>query len=163
MQDSPLGVRLGKFYVPFNEPSLILTWFSRLCFRFSSWNQCSSDVGQKLGLPTRCGHGRRTQRKRCRRPTRPCLGTPWPSTRGGEKLGKPTFTSYHNNAHIPQEGFSPDPYLTGQLMAETVQGIQSAGVIACSKHYIGNEQEHFRRGEQARGYGWNITEASTLR
>jgi beta-glucosidase len=31
------------------------------------------------------------------------------------------------------EGFSPDPYLTGQLIAPTIQGIQSAGVVACTK------------------------------
>ncbi|KAK3321596.1 glycosyl hydrolase family 3 N terminal domain-containing protein [Apodospora peruviana] len=42
------------------------------------------------------------------------------------------------------EGFSPDPYLTGVAMAETVRGIQSRGVIACAKHYILNEQEHYR-------------------
>lgn len=38
------------------------------------------------------------------------------------------------------EGFSPDPYLTGIAMAETIEGIQEAGVIACAKHLIGNEQ-----------------------
>lgn len=43
------------------------------------------------------------------------------------------------------EGFAPDPYLTGQLIAPTIQGIQSAGVIACTKHYIMNEQERFRQ------------------
>jgi len=43
------------------------------------------------------------------------------------------------------EGFSPDPYLTGHATAETVRGIQDAGVIACSKHFILNEQEHFRQ------------------
>ncbi|KAH0541328.1 hypothetical protein FGG08_004166 [Glutinoglossum americanum] len=42
------------------------------------------------------------------------------------------------------EGFSPDPVLTGVGMSETIKGIQDAGVIACAKHYIGNEQEHFR-------------------
>ncbi|KAK5019764.1 putative beta-glucosidase A [Cryomyces antarcticus] len=42
------------------------------------------------------------------------------------------------------EGFSPDPVLTGVAMAETIKGIQGAGVIACAKHYILNEQEHFR-------------------
>lgn len=42
------------------------------------------------------------------------------------------------------EGFSPDPYLTGVSIAETVVGIQSKGVVACAKHYILNEQEHFR-------------------
>ncbi|CAO2651774.1 Nn.00g000570.m01.CDS01 [Neocucurbitaria sp. VM-36] len=39
------------------------------------------------------------------------------------------------------EGFSPDAYLSGELVAETVQGIQSAGVQATTKHYILNEQE----------------------
>jgi hypothetical protein len=38
------------------------------------------------------------------------------------------------------EGFSVDPYLTGIGLAETVKGIQDAGVIACAKHYIANEQ-----------------------
>jgi beta-glucosidase len=39
------------------------------------------------------------------------------------------------------EGFSPDSYLSGVLVEESVVGIQSAGVQACTKHYIGNEQE----------------------
>ncbi|KXT06261.1 hypothetical protein AC578_9178 [Pseudocercospora eumusae] len=43
------------------------------------------------------------------------------------------------------EGFSPDPYLTGALFAETVRGIQSTGQMAVGKHFIGNEQEHFRQ------------------
>lgn len=38
------------------------------------------------------------------------------------------------------EGFSVDPVLTGVGMAETIKGIQDAGVIATAKHYIGNEQ-----------------------
>jgi beta-glucosidase len=46
------------------------------------------------------------------------------------------------------EGFSPDPVLTGNMMGKTIEGIQDAGVIACAKHYIGNEQEHFRQGSQ---------------
>ncbi|KAM3068685.1 beta-glucosidase [Clarireedia jacksonii] len=57
------------------------------------------------------------------------------------------------------EGFSPDPVLTGIGMAETVRGIQDAGVIACAKHFIGNEQEHFRQSGEAQGYGYNITES----
>ncbi|PSK53122.1 Beta-glucosidase 1 [Elsinoe australis] len=39
------------------------------------------------------------------------------------------------------EGFSPDPYLTGNLFGETIEGIEEAGTQACAKHYIGNEQE----------------------
>jgi Glycosyl hydrolase family 3 N terminal domain len=38
------------------------------------------------------------------------------------------------------EGFSPDPVLTGVGMEFTIKGIQDAGVIACAKHYIMNEQ-----------------------
>jgi beta-glucosidase len=39
------------------------------------------------------------------------------------------------------EGFSPDPYLTGVAMEETIKGIQAAGVQATAKHWIVNEQE----------------------
>ncbi|KAH8646691.1 beta-glucosidase-related glycosidase [Xylariales sp. PMI_506] len=39
------------------------------------------------------------------------------------------------------EGFSPDPYLTGVAIEQTVTGMQDAGVQACVKHFIGNEQE----------------------
>ena len=56
------------------------------------------------------------------------------------------------------EGFSPDPVLTGVLFAETVRGIQDSGVIACAKHYVGNEQEHFRQTPEAAGFGFNISD-----
>ncbi|KAJ9137471.1 Beta-glucosidase cel3A [Pleurostoma richardsiae] len=39
------------------------------------------------------------------------------------------------------EGFGPDPYLTGIAMAETIRGMQGAGIQATAKHYILNEQE----------------------
>ncbi|KAG9230487.1 putative beta-glucosidase M [Amylocarpus encephaloides] len=39
------------------------------------------------------------------------------------------------------EGFSVDPYLSGQLVYESVKGIQEAGVTATTKHFIANEQE----------------------
>ncbi|KAI9641783.1 hypothetical protein NHQ30_009642 [Ciborinia camelliae] len=42
------------------------------------------------------------------------------------------------------EGFSPDPYLAGQLMSSYISGMQSIGVQTCSKHFIGNEQETAR-------------------
>ena len=38
------------------------------------------------------------------------------------------------------EGFSPDPVLSGIGLYETILGIQSVGVIACAKHFVGNEQ-----------------------
>lgn len=79
------------------------------------------------------------------------------------------------------EGFSVDPVLTGVGMAETIKGIQDAGVVATAKHYVGNEQgnfkrpsfllpfkpsswltrviEHFRTSAEAQSYGFNISEA----
>ncbi|KAG8157075.1 hypothetical protein KVR01_013065 [Diaporthe batatas] len=48
------------------------------------------------------------------------------------------------------EGISPDPYLSGVLVHELVAGTQDAGVIASTKHYIGNEQEVDRMPTKAR-------------
>lgn len=60
------------------------------------------------------------------------------------------------------EGFSPDPYLTGELFAQSIEGIQSSGVMACAKHFIGYEQDHFRLVAEAQGYGFtNVTESVT--
>lgn len=56
------------------------------------------------------------------------------------------------------EGFSPDPVLSGVLFADTIKGIQDAGVVATAKHYLVNEEEHFRQVAEAIGYGYNITE-----
>ncbi|KAH9916602.1 glycoside hydrolase superfamily [Epithele typhae] len=42
------------------------------------------------------------------------------------------------------EGFGADPFLTGESAYETILGLQGAGVQACAKHYIDNEQEHAR-------------------
>lgn len=56
------------------------------------------------------------------------------------------------------EGFAPDPVLSGIAVAQTIQGIQDAGVIACVKHFIGYEQEHFRQagGGVNEAYSSNI-------
>lgn len=43
------------------------------------------------------------------------------------------------------EGFGGDPVLQGIASARTIRGIQSSGVMATAKHYVGNEQEHFRQ------------------
>ncbi|KAK3655154.1 hypothetical protein LTR56_003575 [Elasticomyces elasticus] len=56
------------------------------------------------------------------------------------------------------EGFSPDPYLTGHMFAESIKGIQSTGMMASAKHFIANEQEHFRQLGEALDYGFNITQ-----
>ncbi|KAF1939632.1 beta-glucosidase 2 precursor [Clathrospora elynae] len=39
------------------------------------------------------------------------------------------------------EGFSSDPYLSGIAMELTITAAQDAGVQACAKHWVGNEQE----------------------
>ncbi|KAF4456402.1 beta-glucosidase [Fusarium austroafricanum] len=57
------------------------------------------------------------------------------------------------------EGFTVDPYMAGHAMAEAVKGIQDAGVVACAKHYIGNEQEHFRQRGDAQSKKANISES----
>lgn len=49
--------------------------------------------------------------------------------------------------------------MSGVAVGETVKGIQSSGVIACTKHFILNEQEHFRQVGESQGDGFNITEA----
>lgn len=43
------------------------------------------------------------------------------------------------------EGFGPDPVLAGVAAAQTIKGIQDEGVMATAKHFILNEQEHFRQ------------------
>jgi len=43
------------------------------------------------------------------------------------------------------EGFGADPYLQGIAGAETVKGIQSEGIMATIKHFVANEQEHYRQ------------------
>ncbi|KAH6618742.1 glycoside hydrolase superfamily [Boeremia exigua] len=43
------------------------------------------------------------------------------------------------------EGFGSDPVLQGIASAQTIKGIQDAGVMATAKHWLGNEQEHFRQ------------------
>lgn len=43
------------------------------------------------------------------------------------------------------EGFGSDPVLQAVGAFETIHGIQRNGIMATAKHYLMNEQEHFRR------------------
>ncbi|KAK5191114.1 hypothetical protein LTR99_001499 [Exophiala xenobiotica] len=52
------------------------------------------------------------------------------------------------------EGFGSDPVLQAVAAYETIQGIQSQGIIATAKHFVGNEQEHFRKS-----FEWGLPEA----
>lgn len=47
------------------------------------------------------------------------------------------------------EGFGADPYLAGIATEQSIKGIQDNGVIANVKHFVANEQEHYRGGRQA--------------
>ncbi|KAF5333917.1 hypothetical protein D9758_017464 [Tetrapyrgos nigripes] len=40
------------------------------------------------------------------------------------------------------EGFGADPFLAGEAVYEMVLGMQQAGITACAKHFMFNEQEH---------------------
>lgn len=51
-----------------------------------------------------------------------------------------------NIARVPQngrtfEGYGEDPFLSGQLSVNNIEGIQSQGQIANVKHYVANNQE----------------------
>lgn len=45
--------------------------------------------------------------------------------------------------------FGADPYLNGEAAYETIIGIQSQGVQTSAKHFINNEQEHFRESSSS--------------
>ncbi|KAJ5141731.1 CAZyme family GH3 [Penicillium atrosanguineum] len=52
------------------------------------------------------------------------------------------------------ESFGSDPVLQAVAAAETIRGIQRNGVMATAKHFVMNEQEHFRQP-----YEWGIPTA----
>lgn len=54
------------------------------------------------------------------------------------------------------ESSGPDPYLTGEAAYESIMGVQSVGVQACAKHFLANNQEHWRYGLTA-----NLDERTT--
>ncbi|KZP08821.1 glycoside hydrolase family 3 protein [Athelia psychrophila] len=58
------------------------------------------------------------------------------------------------------EGGGADPFLAGVHAAKNILGMQSAGVIACAKHYALNEQEHYRGGGGAEAYSSNQDDRS---
>ena len=47
------------------------------------------------------------------------------------------------------EAFGEDPYLAGVTATEVIKGIQSKGVIASLKHFVGNDQETYRKASSS--------------
>ncbi|KAJ5737107.1 uncharacterized protein N7483_002232 [Penicillium malachiteum] len=54
------------------------------------------------------------------------------------------------------ESFGSDPVLQAVAASETIRGIQRNGVMATAKHFVLNEQEHFRQS-----FEWGIPTASS--
>ncbi|GAA5934220.1 hypothetical protein JCM3775_006940 [Rhodotorula graminis] len=50
------------------------------------------------------------------------------------------------------EGFTADPYLSGEAVRVTVEGFQDQGIVGLVKHFVGNEQEWLRIGAPGGGY-----------
>jgi beta-glucosidase len=71
---------------------------------------------------------------------------------GAEQLGKGTnvhLAPMMNMIRVPQggrtwEGYGEDPYHASRMAGAEIAGMQSVGVIATAKHFIGNEQENGR-------------------
>lgn len=47
------------------------------------------------------------------------------------------------------------------MFAQTIKGIQSQHVMTNLKHFIANEQEHFRQMPESNGFGYNISEPAS--
>ena len=47
------------------------------------------------------------------------------------------------------ECYGDDPFLSGVVATQVIKGIQSNGVIACAKHYVGNDQETNRKNSSS--------------
>ena len=60
--------------------------------------------------------------------------------------GEPDNILFHRLLKLQIPSFGPDPYLNGEGAYETIIGVQSVGVQACAKHFIANNQEHWRYG-----------------
>ncbi|KAL9630259.1 MAG: hypothetical protein Q9204_004811 [Flavoplaca sp. TL-2023a] len=48
-----------------------------------------------------------------------------------------------------RENFSPDPYLTGELVDSTVRGVQDNILVAMTGHFVANGQKRFRSRPEA--------------
>jgi beta-glucosidase len=76
----------------------------------------------------------------------------WSAGMAEEQRGKGTNVMLGpmvNIARVPTDGrafesFGEDPFLSSEMVQESVRGIQSRGVMACVKHWCDNNQEYNR-------------------
>jgi beta-glucosidase len=81
----------------------------------------------------------------------------WAEAMGAEERAKGVAVQLGpmmNFARVPQAGrnfetFGEDPYLSAELAFVDVRGIQSNGIVATAKHFVGNEQETNRETENS--------------
>jgi beta-glucosidase len=65
--------------------------------------------------------------------------------KGAGLLLAPTVNMHrHPLAGRNFEAYSEDPYLTAEIAVAYIRGVQSLGVGACIKHFVGNESEYER-------------------
>ncbi|KAJ4355204.1 hypothetical protein N0V95_003164 [Ascochyta clinopodiicola] len=70
--------------------------------------------------------------------------------RGADVLLAPTICMHRSPLGGRNfESYSEDPFLTGKLAASYVRGLQSKGIAATIKHFVGNEQETERQAYDA--------------
>ncbi|KAF9557186.1 glycoside hydrolase family 3 protein [Agrocybe pediades] len=77
------------------------------------------------------------------------MGEEWRGKGAHVHLGPALDIMRNPKAGRGWESFGPDPYLNGEGAYETVIGVQSTGVQACAKHFLANNQEHWRYGLSA--------------
>ncbi|KAF2118271.1 glycoside hydrolase superfamily [Lophiotrema nucula] len=118
--DGPCGAR-GEFFTNGTPAALFPSGVSLA----STWNvDLMEEVGQHLGDETKA--------------------------RGADVLLAPTICMHRSPLGGRNfESYSEDPFLTGKLAASYVRGLQSKGVAATIKHFVGNEQETDRQAYDA--------------
>ena len=70
--------------------------------------------------------------------------------RGAVMLLAPTINiQRHPRGGRAFESFAEDPHLSGTIAGAYVKGLQDGGVSACIKHFVCNDQEHERMGQDS--------------